>query len=188
MKSKNYVYIAIIALFLIVTVIFFSSRAWLPDDRPLANKDYDITRNIGTYAFCLSNAVEDKKTNALTANLYLMSVNAVEDPVTLFVYFDGNKNTEQSCTTTEINGTNKTITVSNMPKEYYFITIEVRTIDKDGQPVSMKTSIDHRTVKQIDTSNIVYVTVTPSPTPRPRLDPYTGEPYETDAPTPTAAP
>lgn len=188
MKSKNYVYIAIVALFLIITLIFFTSRAWLPDDRVLANKDYNIPRTVGTYSFCVSNAVLDKKTNALTVNLYLMSVNPEMDPVTLFVYTDGNKNKELSCTTAEVNGTNKTITIPNMPADYYFITIEVRTLDKDEQPVSMKTSIDHRTVKQIDTTNIIYVTVTPSPTPEPRLDPYTGKPYVTDALTPTTAP
>ena len=128
----------------------------------------------------------DKKTNALTANLYLMSVNPEMDPVTLFVYTDGNKNNELACTTTQVDGTNETITIPNIPADYYFITIEVRTLDKDEKPVSMKTSIDHRTVKKIDTTNIIYVTVTPTPTPEPRLDPYTGKPYVT--PTPTAAP
>ena len=75
MKSKNYIYVSIIVVFAIVTLIFFTSRAWLPDDRALANKDYNEPRSVGTYTFKLSDAVIDKKTNALTANLYLMSVN-----------------------------------------------------------------------------------------------------------------
>jgi hypothetical protein len=184
MKSKNFVYIAILLLILIVTIIFLTSRLWLPDDRAIAMKDYDITRTVGTYSLRISDAVYDKKTDALTVNLYAMSINPVEDPLTLFVYTDGNKNHELTPTETILDGVNRTITISNMPSDYYFITIEVRTLDKEKNPVSMKTSIDYRTIKRVDTSNIVYITVTPSPTPAPRLDPYTGKPYVT-TPTPT---
>lgn len=184
MKSKNIVYIAIISLFLVVTLIFLTSRCWLPDDRALVNKDYETPRSIGTYTFCITNAVYDKKTDALTMNLYAMSINPDEDPITIFVYTDGNKNRELTPTETIIDGLNRTITISNMPAVYYFITIEVRTLDDEDRPVSMRTSIDYRTITRVDTSNIVYITVTPSPTRPPQLDPYTGKPYET-TPVPT---
>ena len=179
MKSKNYIYITIIVLFLLVTVVFFSSRMWLPDDSAKKTENYDEIKTAGTYSFRISNAVLDTSTNTLTLDLYYMSMEPDKDPVTFLIYMDGNKNKELVWTTTEKDSTNLTITIPKIPDGFYYVTVEARTLDKERKPVSLITSIDYRSIKDIDTSNIVYVYATPIPTPTPTQIPaYTKETIE----------
>ncbi|MEI8201271.1 MAG: hypothetical protein WCG21_14525 [Eubacteriales bacterium] len=167
MKSKNYIYITIIVLFLLVTVVFFSSRLWLLDDRAKKTENYDEIKTAGTYSFRISNAVLDTSTNTLTLDLYYMSMEPDKDPVTFLVYTDGNKNKELAWTTTEKDSTNLTISIPQIPDGFYYVTVEARTLDKERKPVSLITSIDYRSIRDIDTSNIVYVYATPTEIPTP---------------------
>ena len=164
MKSKNYIYITILVLFLLVTTVFFSSRMWLPDDRVKKTENYDEIKTAGTYSFRISNAVLDTSTNTLTLDLYYMSMEPDKDTVTFFIYMDGNKNKELCSTTTEKDSTNLTISIPKIPDSFYYVTVEARTLDKEKKPVSLITSIDYRTIKIIDTINIIYVYVTPTVT------------------------
>lgn len=179
MKSKNYIYITIIILFLLVTVIFFSSRLWLPDDRAKKTENYDEIKTAGMYSFRISNAVLDTSTNNLTLDLYYMSMEPDKEPVTFLVYLDGNKNKELSWTTTQKDSTNLTISIPKIQAGFYYVTVEARTLDKEKAPVSLITSIDYRTIRNIDTSNIVYVYATPTPSPTPTQIPaYPKETFE----------
>jgi len=183
MKSKNYIYITIIVLFLLVTTVFFSSRIWLPDDRAKKTENYDEIKTAGTYSFRISNAVLDTSTNMLTLDLYYMSVEPDKDPVTFLIYMDGNKNKELVWTTTEKDSTNLTVSIPKIPDDFYYMTVEARTLDKERKPVSLITSIDYRTIMTIDASNVVYVyvipTVTPTPTQIPAYPEKNSEPTVT---------
>jgi len=165
MKSKNYIYITILVLFLLVTVIFFSSRMWLPDDRVKKTENYDEIKTAGTYSFRISNAVLDTSTNTMTLDLYYLSMEPDKDPVTFLIYMDGNKNKELAWTTTVKDSTNLTISIPQIQAGFYYVTVEARTLDKEKKSVSLITSIDYRSIKDIDTSNIVYVYTTPIPSP-----------------------
>ena len=183
MKSKNYIYITIIVLFLLVTVVFFSSRMWLPDDRVKKTENYDEIKAVGTYSFRFSNAVMDTSTGTLTVDLYYMSIEPDKDPVTFLIYMDGDKNKELVWTTTEKDSTNMTITIPKILNGFYYVTVEARTLDKDKRPVSLVTPIDYRTIKNIDASNIIYVYTTPTSSPSPTQIPaYTKETIEATVP------
>jgi hypothetical protein len=80
---------------------------------------------------------------------------------------DGNKNKELVWTTTEKDSTNLTINIPQIPDGFYYVTVEFRTLDKERKPVSLITSIDYRSIRTIDASNVVYVYVTPTVTPTP---------------------
>ena len=175
MKSKNYIYITILVLFLLVTMVFFSSRMWLQDDRVKKTENYDEIKTAGTYSFRISNAVLDTSTNTLTLDLYYMSMEPDKDPVTFLVYTDGNKNKELAWTTSEKDSTNLTISIPKIPDGFYYVTVEARTLDKERKPVSLITSIDYRSIRTIDASNVVYVYVTPTITPTPTQIPAYSE-------------
>ena len=185
MKSKNYIYITILVLFLLVTTVFFSSRLWLPDDRAKKTKNYDEIKTVGMYSLRISNAVLDTSTNNLTLDLYYMSTEPDKAPVSFLIYMDGNKNKELVWTKTEKDSTNLTISIPKIPAGFYYVTVEARTLDKEKTPVSLITSIDYRTIRNIDTSNIVYVYATPTPSPTPIATQIPAYPKETFEPTVT---
>jgi len=181
MKSKNYVYLSIIILFFIVTLFFCSSRIWLPDDRVKMTGNYDEIKTVGTYSCRFSNAAIDTKTRTMTVDLYCMSINPEKDPISFLIYLNGNKNKELSWTVTDKDSTNIAITVPEIPTEFYYVTVEARTLDKDKRPVSLITTIDYRTIQTIDTSNIVYVYATPTPSPDPTQIPAYSKILDTTA-------
>ena len=65
--------------------------------------------------------------------------------------------------------------IPQIPDGFYYVTVEARTLDKERKPVSLITSIDYRSIRTIDASNVVYVYVTPTVTPTPTQIPAYSE-------------
>ena len=170
MKSKNYIYITLVTVSIVLFVIFLTSKLWLPDDRANKTKLYNIQQTVGTYSLKISNAVLDTNKKELTSDLYMMSINPERDPVNYFAYVDGNKNKELICTVTDTaEGTMKRISITDIPETYYYLTIEVRTVSEDATHSSLITSLDYRSIQTIDSRNIVYVYTTLTPTDTPTM-------------------
>lgn len=174
-KMGPYVIAPIVALLIIVLLL--TSRLWLPDDRSNQTDNYDQQLMAGTYYIKISQASYDTYTNTLSASLFY-GANAEElPPITFFAYLDGDKNEELPMTITRTDAPEPlyTVVISELAEEYYFVSIEARTVGEDDLAAVCTISIDYRDTQKIDTSNVVYVYITPTPAP-------------TTTPTPTQAP
>lgn len=174
-KTMAYVIAPLIALALIIFLL--TSRLWLPDDRTNMTDGYDQELMAGMYYLKISGAKYDTFTRNFTCTLLYGTKDEAKPSITFMAYEEDDKNDELPMTITRLDVPEPlySVVISGVPKDYYYITIEARTAGEDGIAAVRDVSIDYRDAETIDTSNVVYVIITPTPAP-------------TTSPTPTMEP
>lgn len=174
-KTMAYVIAPLIALALIILLL--TSRLWLPDDRTNMTEGYNQELMAGTYYLKISDAQYDTYTGDYTCTLLYGTKEEEKPSITFMAFLKDDKNDELPMTITrkDVPEPLYSVVIHKVPKDYYFITIEARTTNKEGLAAICDVSIDYRDAETIDTSNVVYVYVTPTPAP-------------TTSPTPTMEP
>lgn len=174
-KTMAYVIAPIVALAIIILLL--TSRLWLPDDRTNMTDGYDQELMAGMYYLKISGAKYDTYTGNFTCTLLYGTKEEEKPSITFMAFEEDDKNDELpiSITRLDVSEPLYSVVISGVPKDYYFITFEARTVGKDGLAAVLDVSMDYRSAETIDTSNVVYVYVTPTPSP-------------TSTPTPTPMP
>jgi hypothetical protein len=164
-KTITYVIAPLIALALIILLL--TSRLWLPDDRTNMTESYDQELMAGIYYLKISGAKYDTFTGNFTCTLLYGTKEEEKPSITFMAFEEDDKNDELSITITRLDVPEPlySVVISGVPKDYYYVTIEARTTDKDGLAAVLDVSMDYRSAETIDTKNVVYVYVTPTPSP-----------------------
>lgn len=151
MKSHNKNYVALLVVLIAGFTVFFSSKAWLPDDRSKQNLNYNEIIGVGGWNLCISGAQYDKESGTMTCSLYQKAQTDSAGEYTITV-FNGNsslkKKLKYTVRKTANNPDYETLKITGIPSDYYYVTVEL-SAENDGMNSTMDVRIDYRIASQI---------------------------------------
>lgn len=137
--SKNMQYVVVLIAIFLFLGVFFSSRAWMDDERENKTSNYDMTIKLTNgYSIKLNNAIYDPATNILTVDWYAkeMTANYSEKPYIDKITLGDSTGERLSYKLVELESNpsyGKRIIIYNVPDKWYYIRIYVNCKNKDTQ-------------------------------------------------------
>lgn len=154
MKSKNHIYVAVLAVMVIGFTFFFSTKLWLPDDRIKQNSNYNAVLTVGNWMIKITDAKYDPATKILRCTVYQKTITSDSPPYKLAVYNEDSDdgNVLKSTLQEQKNQPNtRLLEIKNVPADFYYLTVVISAstssgsastavLDEFGQPESSSVS------------------------------------------------
>ena len=158
-------YLTVGFLIIVLLLFIFVGATLFPKEKINVTTYYDATLTAGEYTFCVSDAKYDTKTGEIRVNLYHMKAepDMPENNYFLLFFQDEDKNMELSYTAEDLDAQNTVFIITGASSSWSSVSISILTNDYEGDPDPVTVTIDKRDMKEYDSSQIVYVYVTPTP-------------------------
>lgn len=128
MKSGNKVYVIILAVAVLFSIFFFTTKLWCPDDRKKQSDNYNEQISVGQWDIQIGNAKYDKKSKTMHCLVY--SKTASDNPTKFTIACFNGKPAKDIKLRYELKQAKNEpnyamLYIYDVPNDYYFLTVEL---------------------------------------------------------------
>lgn len=152
MKSSGKFYAIIFVVMVLVFGFFFSTKAWMPDDRPLEITGYDQVLTVGDWMMRLQNATYNPNDKTLKVTVLEKAQVATPANYKIATYLEGqslNKKLPSTLSQNENDPNTVTLDIQKVPSDFYFVTVVVTAksyLDTESSENSSSTSSTYQDI------------------------------------------